>query len=67
MKPGRPKLYKRPEGQACEICRCLRTDGNGQLQCAAGRILDPVNCADFRDVSRHINFTGGTSGVFYDK
>ena len=67
MKPGRPKLYRRPESQDCVICRNLRTDADGNQQCAAGRVLDPVNCPDFRDASRERADIGGVSGRFYGR
>lgn len=37
-----------PKGPVCETCRRLCTN----LKCSAGRILDPVNCRDYRSKGR---------------
>lgn len=61
-KPGRPKILKPLIGPACEICRCLRTSAHGEPQCATGRVLDPVNCPDFKSAAIERIHHGGTSG-----
>jgi hypothetical protein len=63
MKPGRPKIIPPRTKPSCETCRCLRTSAHGDPQCAAGRILDPDHCPDYKDASRERAMTGGIVGV----
>ena len=61
---GRPVSNLRPDHPTCETCRCLRVDSNAATQRAAGRLLDPVNCSDFKPCNRIRNQEPGTSGHF---
>ena len=58
---------KKPSGPTCETCRCLRSNAEGEVQCAAGRVLDPVNCEDFKDAASEHFMLGGVSGMMYHK
>ncbi len=67
-KPGRPKAPpKVPQGPVCETCRCLRTSSLGNAQCAAGRILDPQNCSDYKSAAVERLYHGGTIGRKYER
>lgn len=61
-KPG-PKAHLKPfPPVSCERCRNLTTVG--KPACRQGRILDAVNCPDFKDASHdRIVLFGGISGV----
>lgn len=60
-KPGRPKAPPPiPTGPTCETCRSLVCAG-AKARCAHGRVLDPVNCPDFRSAARE-SMHGGTWG-----
>lgn len=63
-KPGRHKAPpKVPTGPACETCSHLRVDRAKQCSCGQGRLLDPVNCGDFRSAAIERIQHGGISGM----
>lgn len=66
-KPGRPKILKPLDGPACEVCRCLRTDAHGDLQCAAGRSLIAHLCLDFKSAAIERVNIGGETGRLVPK
>lgn len=57
-----PNLPPIPKGPVCETCRRLCTSSRGNLKCSAGRILDPVNCPDYRSAAVDRVSVGGLTG-----
>ena len=65
-KPGRPVANTEAERNTprCEKCRKLRIDPHGECQCAAGRDLEPIGCADYDDISQpRAQIFGGLTGI----
>lgn len=47
-----PSTAAAPSSPRCERCRFLRIDEAKAAYCGHWRVLDPLNCPDFHDVSR---------------